>query len=60
MFGKKNFMMKAFGLFMNCDNMLGKEFEKGLAQMKSAAETAPRASARELETATTRGETWSK
>jgi polyketide cyclase/dehydrase/lipid transport protein len=41
MFGKNNFMMKAFGLFMNCENMVGKEFEKGLAQMKSAVEASP-------------------
>ena len=38
MFGKNNFMSKAFGLFVNCDKMIGGDFEKGLAQMKSAAE----------------------
>jgi uncharacterized protein YndB with AHSA1/START domain len=39
MFGKNNFMSKAFGLFVNCDQMVGKDFEKGLAQMKSVTET---------------------
>jgi len=40
MSGECNFMMKAMGLFMNCDKMCGREFEKGLAQMKSLAEAA--------------------
>jgi uncharacterized protein YndB with AHSA1/START domain len=40
MSGKNNFMGKAFGLFMNCDKMVGSDFEKGLAAMKSVAETA--------------------
>jgi len=39
MFGKNNFMGKIFGLFMNCDNMVGRDFEKGMAAMKSVAET---------------------
>ena len=38
MFGKSNFMSKAFGLFVNCDKMIGKDFEKGLASLKSLAE----------------------
>lgn len=38
MAGKKNFMMKAFGLFMNMDSMIGSEYEKGLAEMKKVAE----------------------
>jgi hypothetical protein len=37
--GNNNFMGKAFGLFMNLDKMVGGDFEKGLAQMKSVAET---------------------
>ena len=37
--GDNNFMGKAFGLFMNMDKMVGGDFEKGLAQMKSVAET---------------------
>jgi hypothetical protein len=40
MSGKKNFMVKAVGLFMDCDKMIGSQFEKGLADMKSAAEAA--------------------
>jgi len=40
MSGKCNFMAKAFGLFMNCDKMVGRDFEKGLAEMKSLAEAA--------------------
>lgn len=40
MSGKNNFISKAFGLFVNCDKMVGGQFEKGLAQMKSIAETA--------------------
>ena len=42
MTGHKNFMFKAVHLLMNMEKMLGGEFEKGLAAMKSAAETAPR------------------
>lgn len=40
MTGKNNFMAKAFGLFMNMDKLVGGDFEKGLAQMKSVAEAA--------------------
>ena len=35
-----NFVGKAFGLIMNMDKMVGGDFEKGLAQMKSIAEAA--------------------
>jgi hypothetical protein len=42
MTGKNNFIGKAFSLVMNCDRMLGREFEKGLADLKSIAESAPR------------------
>ena len=38
MSGKKNFMSKAFGLFVNMDKMIGRDFEKGLAQLKAVAE----------------------
>lgn len=38
--GHNNFMSKAFGLFMSMDSMIGKDFEKGLAQMKTVAEAA--------------------
>ncbi len=36
--GKKNFVSKAFCLFVNMDRMVGGQFEKGLAQMKSVVE----------------------
>jgi carbon monoxide dehydrogenase subunit G len=42
MAGEKNFMAKAFGLFMNMDKMIGDDFEKGLANLKSVTETAPK------------------
>jgi hypothetical protein len=38
MIGKKNFILKAFGLFMDMDKMVGGDFEKGLAAMKSVSE----------------------
>jgi len=40
MSGKNNFVGKAFGLFVDCDKMIGDQFEKGLAQMKSLVEAA--------------------
>ena len=40
MTARKNFMMKAFHLFMNMDRMIGKEFERGLAQLQVAATSA--------------------
>jgi hypothetical protein len=42
MTGKNNFMAKAVHLFMNMDKMIGGQFEKGLAQMKSVVEGAPK------------------
>jgi hypothetical protein len=36
--GTRNFMLKAFGLFMNMDQMIGPDFERGLASMKRIAE----------------------
>jgi hypothetical protein len=38
MSGDKNFIAKAFGIFMNMDKMVGGDFEKGLAQMKLIVE----------------------
>ena len=38
MSGKNNFMMKLFGLFVNCDRMLGCQFEKGLASLRGIVE----------------------
>ena len=40
MSGKSNFAFKIFGLFMNCDNMAGRDFEKGLAALKTITEAA--------------------
>jgi hypothetical protein len=40
MTGKNNFIAKAVHLFVNMDKMVGGQFEKGLAQMKSVAEAA--------------------
>lgn len=34
MYGKRNFMMKAISLFMDCDKMCGQPFEEGLAKLK--------------------------
>ena len=42
MTGKNNFIAKAFNLVMNMDKMVGGDFEKGLAQMKAAVESAPK------------------
>jgi hypothetical protein len=42
MSGKNNFMAKAVHLFMNMDKMVGGQFEKGLMQMKSVVEAAPK------------------
>ena len=42
MTGDKNFIAKAFHLFVNMDKMIGGDFERGLAQMKSVAEAAPK------------------
>jgi hypothetical protein len=39
MAGNHNFVGKAFGVFMNTDNMLGADIEKGLAQLKTVAES---------------------
>jgi hypothetical protein len=36
--GDNKFMGKLFGLFMDMDSMVGKDFEKGLAQLKTVAE----------------------
>jgi hypothetical protein len=38
MSGKKNFMFKAVGLFMDTDKMVGGDFERGLTTLKSVAE----------------------
>jgi hypothetical protein len=38
MTGKNNFFFKVFGLIMDCDDMVGKDFEKGLASLKAVVE----------------------
>jgi len=42
MTGKVNFMAKVVHLFMDMDRMIGGNFEKGLAQLKSVVEAAPK------------------
>jgi len=42
MAGKVNFMAKVVHLFMDMDRMIGGNFEKGLAQLKSVVEAAPK------------------
>jgi len=42
MVGKNNFIAKAVHLVVNMDRMVGGDFEKGLARMKSVAEAAPK------------------
>jgi len=41
MYGKANFVSKCMGLFMNCEKMIGDEFDKGLAAMKTIVEGKP-------------------
>ena len=38
MYGPASLMMKVMGLFMNMDNMIGNDFDAGLANLKAAAE----------------------
>ena len=40
MTGRKNFISKGFCLFMNMDKMVGGDFERGLASLKSVVEAA--------------------
>ena len=40
--GKNNFMAKAMGIFMNMDAMIGPDFARGLASLKSQAEAGAR------------------
>jgi hypothetical protein len=39
MTGQNNFALKALSLFSSMDKMVGPDFEKGLAQLKTVAET---------------------
>jgi len=38
MSGKNNFMSKLFGVFVDCEQMVGKDFEKGLAGLQAVIE----------------------
>jgi len=38
MAGRVPFMGKLMGLFMNCDKMVGSQFDEGLAKLKALAE----------------------
>jgi hypothetical protein len=40
--GKHNFVSKALCLIMSMDKMIGSQFDKGLAQLKTVVESAPR------------------
>ena len=40
MFGKNNLASKVFSLFVNFETMVGRDFDKGLADLKSIAEAA--------------------
>ena len=42
MSGKNGFVAKAFGLIVNCDKMVGGQFEKGLATLKTLTEAEPK------------------
>jgi len=37
--GERNFVFKAMGLLINCNKMMGSQFDKGLVQLKTVAET---------------------
>ena len=41
MSGKNNFVFKAVGLFMNCDKMVGPQFEEGLANLGKVVAAKP-------------------
>ena len=45
--GNNNFMGKFFGMFMDMDKMLGKNFEDGLADLKTIAEAATKKKAQD-------------
>jgi len=49
--GDKNFASKAFGLVMDMDKLIGADFEKGLASLKTAAEAMPAPNAEAARTA---------
>lgn len=38
MYGKQNYMSKVMGTIMNCEKMMNREFDKGLAKLKEVSE----------------------
>jgi hypothetical protein len=38
MFGPQAYLMKLMSVFVDCDNMIGKDFQTGLANLKALAE----------------------
>lgn len=51
--GNNNYMAKVMSLFMNMDQMIGKDFEAGLANLKRLAESAPAPTAMPADSAAT-------
>lgn len=47
MAGRQPYMAKLMSMFMNCDKMMGGQFDEGLAKLKALAETQPAAVAAE-------------
>lgn len=45
MYGPNNFIGKCVGLFMNCEKMVGGQFEEGLGYLREVVETPPRKAA---------------
>ena len=45
--GNRNYVSKIFCVFMDMDKMIGGDFERGLGQLKTVAESAPAAAAAE-------------
>lgn len=41
MSGEANFLSKLVGVFIDCDKMVGEQFEKGIANLKNVAEAPP-------------------
>lgn len=54
--GNNNFVGKAFSLFMDMDGMIGKDFEKGLASIKTLAEAEAKSRLERAELLKARGE----
>jgi hypothetical protein len=46
MYGKNNFMGKLVSLFMDCDEICGPQFEKGLVDLGAVAATAAASAAK--------------